>query len=209
MARTLLRDPEVDKWVPLFIGPGILRYLHVLNADRVAGANIALGIQDTSIPELPKPASGSVTPTGATGSMLYEYYVTAVNEDGETDPLPVGTIANGVLSLDGDTNYHTISWDPVSGATSYVVYVRENNLTWRRKLATSGPSAVNDGTWDLAYAPPWLNMTTITCLLDYERIGASALLQSAFDAELTSGERLVFATTNSLVNVATRYLEVV
>lgn len=207
MARTLLRNPEVDKWLPLFLGPGILRYLHVFNADRITGADIALAIQDVSIYELPKPASGSVTPTGATGTTLYEYYVTAVNEDGETDPLHIGDITDGVLTLDSVNNYHTISWDPVSGATSYVVYVRENNLTWRRKLATSGPSAVNNGTWDLAYAPPWLNMTTITCLLDYERIGASALLQSAFDAELMSGERLVFATTNSLVNVAARYLE--
>lgn len=209
MARKLLRNPAVDQWLDVCAGPAILRYLHVFNVDKTTGADIALAVKDTSITELPKPASGSVVPTGDTGSRPYEYFVTAINGDGETDPLEVGSVENGATELDGTNNYHTVSWDAVTGATSYAVYVRENHTLWKRKLVTSGTSIINDGLWNLAYSPPWLNMTTITCLLDYENLGVGAILQATFDAEIAAGEKIVFATTSSLVNVLARYVEVV
>jgi len=208
MARKLLRNPAVDQWLDVCTGPAILRYLHVFNVDKLQGADIALAVRDTSITELPAPASGSVVPTGETGPRPYEYFVTAINGDGETEPFELGSIENGAILLDDTGNYHTVSWDAVPGASAYAVYVRENHTLWKRKLETSGTSLVNDGSWNLAYSPPWLNMTTITCLLDYENLGAGAILQTTFDAEIATGEKIVFATTNSLVNLLARYVEV-
>jgi hypothetical protein len=209
MARKLLRNPSVDQWLDLCTGPAILRYLHVFNVDKLEGADIALAVRDTSITEIPAPANGSVVPTGDTGPRPYEYFVTAINGDGETEPLEVGSVENGPSELDDTNNYHTVSWDAVAGATSYAVYVRETHTLWKRKLVTSETSVVNDGSWNLAYSPPWLNMTTITCLLDYENLGVGGILQATFDAEITAGEKIVFATTNSMINLLARYLEVV
>lgn len=207
MSRKLLRNPMTDAWLDLVTGPAILNYLHVFNVDKTTAADIALAVKDTTLTELSKPASGTVTPTGDTGSTKYEYFVTASNANGETDPLALTIITDGALALDGTTNYHTITWDAVTGSTEYHVYVRVSDTLWH-KTSTTDTSVVNDGTWNIAYAPPWLNMTAITCLLDYERLAIGAILQMAMDAEIESTEKIVFATSNSLVNVLARYTEV-
>jgi len=204
MSRKLLRNPTTDTWLDLITGPAILHYLHVFNVDKTTGTDIALAVKDTTLTELSKPASGTVTPTGSTGSTKYEYFVTASNANGETDPLVLPVITDGALTLDGTTNYHTISWDTVTGSTEYHVYVRISDSLWH-KTSTTDTTVVNDGTWNIAYAPPWLNMTAITCLLDYERLVSGAILQMAMDAEIESTEKIVFATTNSLVNILARY----
>lgn len=207
MSRTFLRTPDTDRWLGICSGPARLRYLHLFNADADSAAHVALAVKDTSITELEKPANGSVAPTGSNGSISYKYFVTAINDNGETDPLEIDTISDGPSALD-ENNYHTVLWDSVPGATSYAVYVRESGTLWRRKLVESGTSVVNDGTWNVAYPPSWLNMTAINCLLDYEQLASGSILQVSFDAEITADEAIVFATTNSLVHLLARYTEV-
>ena len=204
MSRKLLRNPTTDAWLDLVAGPCRLRYLHVFNVDKKSAADIALAVADTTITPLSKPASGTVTPTGATGTTKYEYYVTASDANGETEPLFLGEITDGASSLNETTDYHTISWDAVGGATQYHVYVRVSGTVWY-KASTTDTSIINDGSWNIAYTPPWLNMTNITCLLDYERLASGAILQMSLDLEITDTEKIVFATTNSLVNLAARY----
>lgn len=208
MSVVKLRNPATDQWLDLLAGKAqILKYLQVFNVDKTAQADIALAIMDMTITPLAKPASGSLVPTGATGAKKYEYFVTAFNANGETEPLVLTAVEDGAVSLDGTTNYHTITWDAAAGATKYVVYCRENETLWRVKEVESGTSAVNDGTWNLAYAPPWLNMTNITCLLDFERLAIGGLLQMASDVEIRADEKIVFATTNSFVNLYCRALD--
>jgi hypothetical protein len=208
MSLTKLRNPTTDLWIDLLDGGAqIMKYLQVFNVDKTTSADIALAIMDNTITPIAAPASGSVTVTGEAGSRPYEYFVTAINANGETEPLEIGSILNGVFQLDDTNNYHTITWDAVSGATSYVVYVRKNHTLWKVKQVTSGTSIVNDGSWNLAYSPPWLNMTNITCLLDYENIAIGGLLQMVSDTEISADEKIVFATTNSLVNVYCRSVE--
>jgi hypothetical protein len=207
MSRVLLRNPTTDVWLDLLAGPAVLRYLHVFNVDKTTSADIALAVMDTTITPLAKPANGSATPSGSTGVTKYEYFITASNANGETDPLSLAPIVDGATNLNDTTDYHTITWDAVPGATEYHIYVRVGDTIWQ-KISTTDTTAINDGSWPIAYAPPWLNMTNITCLLDYERLATGAILQMALDAEITATEKFVFATTNSLVNAMARYSEV-
>ncbi len=207
MSRTFLRNPVTDQWVGICSGPARLRYLHLFNADPESVAHVALAVKDTSITELEKPANGAVAPTGNNGSISYEYFVTAINANGETDPLEIEAISDGSSVLD-ENNYHTVSWDAVPDSTAYAVYVRESGTLWKRKLVESGTSVVNDGTWNVAYPPSWLNMTAINCLLDHEQLASGSILQVTYDAEIAADEAIVFATTNSLVHLLARYTEV-
>lgn len=194
-----IRNPATDQWIVIGSGPATFKHLHVFVADTVSGANIALAVRDTDIPVLLKPASGSVVPTGATGATAYEYFVTAFNADGETEPLVLSVISNGNATLD-ETNYHTISWDASAGATGYNVYVLSAGV-WRKIVVASGTTTINDGSWVLSPVAPWLNMSQVVMLLDFERLNASSIFQMDSNVALAENEQLVFATTNSLVNL--------
>ncbi|MBI4458520.1 MAG: hypothetical protein HY648_00500, partial [Acidobacteria bacterium] len=76
---------------------------------------------------LPSPGAPVVANWGEAGSTVYHYWVSAKNTDGETLPGPAATTTTSNSSLSG-ANYNEISWNAVSGATSYRV--------WRTATAT-------------------------------------------------------------------------
>lgn len=207
---TKIKTPDTDTWIDVFSGKNqIARYFHLFNADKTNPANIALAIYDTLLTELHHPSSAAVTPTGSTGSTKYEYFVTTKTSRGETDPLIIDPINDGYHILDS-TNYHTIQWNSVSGGEviGYCVYVKVNDLTWYiKEVPYEMLSVVNDGTWEFSSNPPWLNMTSISCLLDFEQIPPNSILEFSTDIEISSVEKIVFATTNSLINLYARAID--
>lgn len=76
------------------------------------------GITSTALPAPSAPTIGRV---GAAGSTTYSYAVTALDGTGETLASTNGTSATSNATLNG-TNYNTITWTKVSGATSYRIY---------------------------------------------------------------------------------------
>ncbi len=65
--------------------------------------------------------SPSVTPVGASGNTSYGYGVIAVGQNGGWTTCVPTLIGTGNAELTS-TNYNTISWNSVSGASSYVVF---------------------------------------------------------------------------------------
>lgn len=207
-----IKNPDTDQWLDVFSGRDqIARYFHIFNADKQNPVNIALAIYDSDLTELNHPVNATITQTGATGTTKYEYFITSKSSRGETDPLIMDPIINGYETLDDTTNYHTIDWDPILNEeiTGYSVYVRVNDLEWYMKETDSETSnIINDGSWEFAYSPPWLNMTSVLCLLTFEQIPANSILEFSTDIEISVIEKIVFATTNSMVNLYARAIDV-
>ena len=89
-----------------------------------SGAQTIVGVSSVCTTTLTSP-SLSVAVVGTTGSTVYSYRVSALNALGETLACSAVTVSNGKSSLDV-SNYNTLSWNSVSGATSYNVYGRSS-----------------------------------------------------------------------------------
>ncbi|KKL59497.1 hypothetical protein LCGC14_2214760, partial [marine sediment metagenome] len=74
--------------------------------------------------------------------LVYNYKITALDDVGETLASNSLIIISGATSLGGNNN--TISWNEVSGISSYNVYGREQNI-FSFIINTSGLSFVDDG----------------------------------------------------------------
>jgi fibronectin type 3 domain-containing protein len=90
------------------------------------------GVTKTNGSKLAK-VSAPYIQTGLSANTTYYYIVTAVNGAGESDPSSQASSTTAasagtapatptVISAVGGTNQATVSWNPVSGATSYNVY---------------------------------------------------------------------------------------
>lgn len=88
---------------------------------------------------LTTPINIAVTGTGAGSSYTFYYTVAAVNAVGFS---AAGTPANDSLGvardLFDDSNYMTIGWDAVSGATRYDIYYSTDNITYFYLDSTAG-----------------------------------------------------------------------
>ncbi|MFZ1257995.1 MAG: right-handed parallel beta-helix repeat-containing protein, partial [Candidatus Saccharimonas sp.] len=70
---------------------------------------------------LPTPTAPTIATVGTAGATSYSYTVTALDGVGETIASTAGSTATGNATLNG-TNYNTITWSSISGATSYKIY---------------------------------------------------------------------------------------
>lgn len=205
MATKTLLTPTTDEWLVLFenVNNFVVQYLHIVNLDKDAGSNIALALVDTTLEHLNDPSGLLINPVGGLGSTRYDYVVTALNAYGETGPSNQLTIVTAPAILD-ESNYHTLSWAPVTGALKYRVYCTVGSSVYVKEVTAPTATVNNDGTWVLGSNPPWLNMTQVVSILLYEQLSPSSLLQMNMEVELTSLERLMFATTNSLISLYAR-----
>jgi hypothetical protein len=106
---------------------------------------------------LPAPVISSVTNVGTPGVTNWQYVVTALNADGETTPSGIGVTMTGNAILTG-SNYNTVSWTAVAGATGYNVY-RLVGSTFVF-IATTGSTSYNDtGATPTTQTPPISNTT--------------------------------------------------
>lgn len=134
----------------------------------VLGAKVGGSLEST----LPAPGDVSATPSIEGGTLSaagspYEYQVTALNANGQTVPYApvIATVASGL------TGSVVVTWDPVSGATSYDVYGRSSQAPSLGLLATVFGETYTDTGADApgtsppvdnsAFLPPPLTCTQI------------------------------------------------
>ena len=88
------------------------------------------------------PIGLTVTAEGATGSTVYGYRVTAINDDNETIACTEvkTTAGNATLS---ETNYNGLEWTEVTGASSYAVYRTTGGAT-QGLIGTATTTTFND-----------------------------------------------------------------
>lgn len=72
---------------------------------------------------VPNPVAPVITTAGTPGATTYGYKIVAIVDDEEQHTIASveGTIATGNAVLSA-TNYNVITWEPVAGAGSYIVY---------------------------------------------------------------------------------------
>lgn len=78
-----------------------------------------------TIAALAVPSGVSVTPVGTTGATTYGYRIAAISTHGTTTASASVTTTTGNATLSG-SDYNTVSWTAVPGATAYAVYGRTN-----------------------------------------------------------------------------------
>ncbi|MEK9130058.1 MAG: hypothetical protein AAB526_01515, partial [Patescibacteria group bacterium] len=88
-----------------------------------SAADITLSAGNLSINQLATPSGVIVTSQGTTGSTTYSYRISALNANGETLASSTAQTTTGNATLSG-TNFNRITWNSVTGASSYKVYGR-------------------------------------------------------------------------------------
>lgn len=145
-----------------------LKYLQVINMSPIDTARVVIAVGTTDESEILAPTGLTVAQTGAIGTTTYEYVVTAVKADGrETGPCAIVKIdATGVDALTAE-NYHTLSWNSVTGASSYRLYCRigGENSAVIKAVEVTVLSYANKGAMATAAKWPWINMTAVKALL--------------------------------------------
>ncbi len=95
----------------------VAAYPPTIHALSFAGASLSVG-------QLAAPSAGlAVTNVGAAGATQYNYKVASLNAQGESLPSTSFNTTTGNATLTG-SNYNSVAWTAVSGATSYNVYGR-------------------------------------------------------------------------------------
>lgn len=97
---------------------------------------------------LSTPSAPTPTKTGLTGTnYTYYYKITANNAFGETAASTAGTVQVGSLRdvWDSSSNYVTVTWSSVSGATSYNIYVGDSSGNEYYLATVTGLSFKDDG----------------------------------------------------------------
>jgi hypothetical protein len=111
--------------------------------------------------QLLAPGSPSVANVGTPGSTNDQYVVTTLNAKGETTPSGIGVTTTASATLDG-TNYNTLTWTAVIGATGYNIY-KLIGAVFQFLGTTSGTTFNDQGASTTSQAPP-LSNTTMTLL---------------------------------------------
>lgn len=100
---------------------------------------------NTTLNNLAVPAAPTITTSGTAGSTTYTYTVTAVNVQGQTIASTAGSTATGNTTLTG-TNFNTITWTAVNGATSYNVYRTVGGASQGNIASVSAPTVTKNDT---------------------------------------------------------------
>lgn len=110
---------------------------------------------------LTAPTYPTVTAEGTTGSVNWQYVLTALNTRGETQASGIGATGTGVVTLSVD-NYNRVTWSAVSGATTYNLYRREGSSGTFKLIASglTGTSHDDTGTAVSTTTPPVSNTTS-------------------------------------------------
>lgn len=97
---------------------------------------------------LSTPTISSVTKTGLSGTTYTQYYrVSANNDVGESIASTASSTTIGKVrdAWTAGTDYITVSWGAVTGATSYTVYTGDTSATLEELVTVTGTSYVDDG----------------------------------------------------------------
>lgn len=99
---------------------------------------------------LSTPGAPTKAETGLAGTGYNFYYkISAVNTVGFTDASPASTVVQSSLdrtSWDSTTNYVTLTWSAVTGATRYDIYISTDNVDYFYLTSVAGLSYQDIGT---------------------------------------------------------------
>ena len=143
----------------------------------------------------------SVQETGAIGATVYEYKVTAVKVDGrETDATSSLTVSAGANIL-STSNYHTLTWSAVSGATKYRLYCRVGGTTSTiiKVIETTQLTYANKGAMSSGEKWPWINMTDVQALLTWCELAPGVGIEpTSRPLALATGDKISIYTTGAV-----------
>ena len=146
------------------------------------------------------PTGVAVANVGAAGAVTYGYRISALHGAGETTASTTVTTTTGNATLNG-SNYNTVTWNAVPGATSYNVYGRTSGteLKLANVVATASAPSYNDqGTATPAGALPAAN----TAVLASDSVGWTVkTIGRALDRATREG--IAIDTHGSLQELAT------
>lgn len=106
---------------------------------RTGHANWSLDVV-TFAPKIGTPTNLTVTQGGSPGTTTYEYAVTAYDDETGEESLAATVTTNTGNGNLSSTNYNSIDWDAVSGASRYYIYKKKNGVFgWIGQSETAGP----------------------------------------------------------------------
>lgn len=139
--------------------PTVIRFLATVPS--TGTSNVRIAYRDLHVYMFP-PTDVVVGQAGTAGATTYSYVVTATDSSGETLESNTATISTGNASLDL-SNYNTITWEPVFGATGYVVYRTVGPTTGKVGTTTAPTVTLNDvGIVDASSSAPSSDSTATT-----------------------------------------------
>jgi hypothetical protein len=107
----------------------------------VWGNEVVVSDDDT---EIPPPDAPAITNVGTAGTTKYVYRVTALyGGSEETDVSDPGQTTTGNRTLDA-TNYNTVTWTAVTGATGYRIYGRLTGFEYEVGQVGAGVTTYDD-----------------------------------------------------------------
>lgn len=144
-----------------------MAFCQVANISPTESARVIVAVGASDDTPILAPAGLSLQESGAIGTTAYDYVVTAVKSDGrETEASAKISVTSGANTLDTD-NYHTLSWNTVTGAAKYRLYCRVGGADSAilKVVETTALSYANKGAMSEAEKWPWVNMTGVVALL--------------------------------------------
>ena len=178
-----------------------LSFFSISNISRyeVARTVVAIGASDDE--PILAPTGLSLTEAGGIGTTQYEYLVTAVKPDGrETDPSAIISVTTAPATLN-TTDYHTLSWNAVSGASKYRLFCRKGGPTSLVIFVVelTALTYMNKGEMVSAEAWPWINLTGVTALLAWSDLAPGTGLEPiSRPMPLAVGSRVMIFTTGPI-----------
>lgn len=164
-----LYAPSTGAWHEILSAGADMKisFFQVLNISTSEQARVVIAVTDPGETGILPPTGLSLQETGAIGTTIYEYVVTAVKADGrETDASSMISIATGANAL-SVSNYHTLTWSAVDGASKYRLYCRVGGSASSiiKVVELAGLTYSNKGEMLDAEKWPWINMTAVNAML--------------------------------------------
>lgn len=195
--------PETGVWHEIVNASGDTKmsYCQIVNLSAIEQARVIVAINQSGDTQILAPAGLSIQETGAIGTTVYEYKVTAVKPDGrETDATSSLTILTGADLL-STSNYHTLTWDASSGATKYRLYCRIGGTSSViiKVAETTQLTYSNKGAMQSSNKWPWVNMTGVQALLTWCELSPGVGIEpTSRPLPLATGDNVSIYTTGAI-----------
>lgn len=175
-----------------------MSFCQVCNVSPSVSARVIVAVGASDDVAILAPSGLSVQEAGAVGVTSYEYVVTAVKADGrETEASAFVSLLSGADVLSAD-NYHTLSWNAVTGAAKYRLYCRVggSDSSLIKVVETTALSYQNKGAMDEAEKWPWVNMTGVSALLVWCELAPGVGVEPVSrPVPVAAGTRILLYTT--------------
>lgn len=195
--------PETGAWHDILaaVTEAKMAFCQVANISPTDSARVIVAIGASDDDPILAPTGLSLQEAGAIGTTTYKYVVTAVKSDGrETGASSSIEVTTGANTLDTD-NYHTLSWDAVTGAAKYRLYCRVggDDSAVVKVVETAALSYSNKGGMSEAEKWPWVNMTGVVALLAWCELAPGCGVEPVSrPVPVAAGTKIMLYTTGAI-----------